>query len=67
MLCCIVAALGFSGCYNDFDEADTKGYTVTATGIAEPNTTIYAVKANYCANSSEAGTIDNSSNFWTLV
>ena len=43
MLCCIVAALVFSGCYNDFDEADTKGYTVTATGIAEPNTTIYAV------------------------
>lgn len=67
ILCCIVAALGFSGCYNDFDEADTKGYTVTATGIAEPNTTIYAVKAKYCANSSAAGTSANSSNFWTLV
>ena len=67
IICCLVAALGFSGCYNDFDDADTEGYKVTATGIPEPNTTIYDVKARFCADNTTATTNLNSSNFWSLV
>lgn len=67
ILCCLAAAVGFSGCYNDFDDPDTEGYIVTATGIAAPNTTIYEVKEKYCANNATAGTNINASNFWTLV
>ena len=67
IICCLVAALGFSGCYNDFDDADTEGYKVTATGLPEPNTTIYDVKARFCASNTTATTNLNASNFWSFV
>lgn len=64
---CLVAALGFTACYNDFDEPATDGYQVTATGLPEPNTTLCDVKARFCADNASAGTSQNASNFWTRV
>ncbi len=62
-----VAAFTMTSCFNDFDDADTSNFSVTATSIGEPNTTIYDIKNMYCSNSTKAGTNVNSSNFWSLI
>ena len=67
----LAAALCLAGnvaCMDDHDEPDTSGYIVTSpTSVGEVNASILDVKAKYCASSSGADYVRNSSNFYTKV
>lgn len=65
-----VAALCLStvSCMDDHDEPDTSDLLVTSrTSIGEVNATILDVKEKYCASSTGAGFVRNTSNFYTKV
>lgn len=60
--------LATAGCMDDHDIPDTSNLLVTSpTSIGEVNSTILEVKQKYCASSTGAGFVRNSSNFYTKV
>ena len=67
ILLCGALTLLLSACHDDYDTPDLKNYRVTATNLGEPTTTIYDLKAKFCADSKDAKTAPNTSNFWTPI
>lgn len=70
MFVAVLALGGLSSCMGDVDEPDTdgwdKGHVTSATSVGEVNTTIYEIKAKYCAGKGSADGRNNY-NWWSLI